>query len=303
MAEHQQIGDVKAALDALLPLHGCDIKTLQDPAPDSGAAFLVMPSGMKAESLKKFIDENRSAPVRVEGVAQLEDTASFIEYCKTFSNPSSRLFASDSAHEPVLVAVIDHHVGGPDIKPRFARHRAHYRFPLSDEWKAWNEKNGAWLPQAAFTMFLQQHITDVLPPDVGSKDLRALIERLGIAMADASRLVDLSKGLSVHVNRKAVDQPNLSSGEGTLLFSEEHKDDDGKPLKVPGGFMIGIPVFRGEDLDVMLVRLSYRVDGGKVLWQLLLHRPDRVLRDAFRARCESVKAATALPLFYGAPEA
>ncbi|NJL72856.1 MAG: DUF2303 family protein [Candidatus Competibacteraceae bacterium] len=106
---------------------------------------------------------------------------------------------------------------------------------------------------------------------------------------------------------------NLQSGGGKLVFEEEHKDASGNTLVIPAGFVIAIPVFapgaeRAEDgsakieLDVIPVRLRYRVSNGRVQWTLVPHRLDLVLRDALSDAVARVRRETGVPVFEGTPE-
>lgn len=93
-----------------------------------------------------------------------------------------------------------------------------------------------------------------------------------------------------------------STGEARIHFEETHAGEDGGELRVPGGFALGIPVFRGGDLYQVPVRLRYRVSKGAILWSIALHRTDRVFDHAFEQACRLVEEATGLPIYQGRPE-
>lgn len=302
MSNDQNSSDAQAVIAAMETYHAADTLDLPD-----GSSVVVLPKGMSLHSLKQYEDERRAAPERVRGTARLESVESFVDYVKAFAGLESKLFATqgkDDIAAPELVAIIDHHGKGPEVKPQFCTHRAEYTFPLSDEWKAWAGVDGDWLDQAKFAAFLEDHATDVIPgnalPD--SSGIAQAARDLGFDLATPARLIELSRGLSVRVDKRAAQTVNLQTGEAQLLFSEAHNDDSGQPLRVPGGFAIAIPVFRSGVLFPLFVRLRYRVGSGKVGWSFCLHRPDHVFQAAFRKGCELARDATALPLFYGTPE-
>lgn len=51
-----------------------------------------------------------------------------------------------------------------------------------------------------------------------------------------------------------------------------------------------------------LVRLYYRITGGKVTWSIALHRADLVFDAAVKEICTRVDQETGCPVFLGAPE-
>ena len=80
------------------------------------------------------------------------------------------------------------------------------------------------------------------------------------------------------------------------------KTERGQPLKVPGAFLVGIPVFRGEIGYQLCVRLRYRKSGASLVWIMELWRHEEVFDTAIKEACDMVKKATELPLLVGTPE-
>ncbi len=87
-----------------------------------------------------------------------------------------------------------------------------------------------------------------------------------------------------------------------MSFSEAHTDGAGVTLKIPGAFLIAIPVFRNGDCYQLGVKLRYRVSNGVVLWSFAIHRADACFDDAFRESCDRAAKETELPIFIGSPE-
>jgi len=263
--------------------------------------LLVVPSGKQVIDAKQYLDARLERPVRRTGTARMTTLESFIEHVKRFADEHTAIFAVDSPTEPALEAVLDYHQIGASGAPAWCTHRTHYRFPISDEWSAWTKTMD--FDQRAFADFLEDRISDVADPEDAGEQTKEFAEQLGIVLATPSALMALSRGLSVHVGQKVSQQINTSSGEVQLQFEEEHSAKSGGPLKVPGGFVIGIPVFRAGPRYSIPVRLRYKVAGGAVRWSLALLRPDLAFRDAFEAAVESVSTETQLPVLRGKPEA
>jgi len=295
--ENESRGDAAAIIEEVRRHVDPRIMQTQD-----GTSFLVLPDGLSAESLKRFEDERRPNPERRRGTATLTTLQSFADHVSRFADDHSAVFASDDRERPELLAVLDYHQQGALGQPRFGEHRSLYRFPLSDEWRAWSALAGKSLDQATLANHLEDHLDDVLSPESVGETVKEFAERHGIALAGPLRLQELARGLSVRVDRKVTNLQNPSTGEARIHFEETHAGEDGGELKVPGGFALGIPVFRGGDLYQVPARLRYRVSKGLILWSIALHRTDRVFDHAFEQACRLVEEATGLPIFQGKPE-
>jgi uncharacterized protein YfdQ (DUF2303 family) len=298
--------DMAEVLDRFAQLSGSSSITLNHPNGDDfapEARAMILPEGLAIHSLRPFINEWLERPERREGTARLDTLDSFIAHTIRFRSADSVVYADASNPlEPKLTSVLDYHPAGATSAPAWCKHRGVYAFPLSDEWKMWARVN-AFDNQAAFAAFLEDRLVDVVDPEsVKSERVAQFAEGLGITLATPSQLLTLSRGLEVTVGQKVVNNVNLSSGERTLQFSEEHVDKAGQKLKVPGGFVVAIPVFEGDAIYPVPVRLRYTVSGGAVRWTLQPQRADLVFRDAFNRACALVAEKTSLPVLRGAAE-
>lgn len=274
---------------------------------------LVLPAGLAAHSVKKYLDEYRSAPERRQGNATFTDLASLIAHANRFKDADSALFACDDRSKPHITAVLDYHRAGAESAPRFGRHRGVYNFPLSDEWKAWMAANGKGMAQSDFAAFLEDRIVDVIPPpdfvhadfdgpDSPDKKLADLAELLGGNFAGPAKLMEMARGLSVNQAARVKNAANLSSGEISVQFETEHQDTQGQPIKVPNLFLIAIPVFVNGAAYRIAVRLRYRLDGGSIKWSYQLYRTDKVFDHAFDEAVARAATETGLPVLRGQPE-
>lgn len=280
-----------------------DLRTVTDPNDDVEAPLLILPAGLTAHSVKQHLDEYRTAPERRKGRANLGDIASFVAHAKRFADSGSALFANASPSSPTLTSVLDYHFDGADGMPRFCEHRGVYAFPLSDEWQAWTSRNGKQMTQADFAAWVEDRITDVIDPAQAGEGARGFAEAAGVSFASPSKVLELSRGLSVRATQRVQNATNTTTGEASIVFVSTHEAEQGGPLKVPGAFLIGIPVFRGEGPYQIAVRLRYRVRDGSISWFCEMYRADRVFDFAFREACELARTQTGLPLFVGTPEA
>lgn len=292
--------DAAAIIDAVRKL--ASPSTVDLPPNPEGARVLVLPPGLRLHSLKKYEDERRTHPERRVGTAELTTLGSFVDHVVRFSDQHSAVFADDNREHPELVAILDYHEDSAAGSPRFGTHRSRYRFPLSEEWQRWSRLSGKLVDQATLAAHLEDHLDDILDPAAVSDSIKEFAETHGIALASAARLQELARGLSIRIDRRVESVHNPSTGEARMLFEESHSDESGGELKIPTGFALAIPVFRGGGLYQIPVRLRYRVSKGQVRWSIALHRTDRVFDHAFAGACESVQEGTGRPLFFGRPE-
>ncbi|GAN83849.1 DUF2303 family protein (plasmid) [Novacetimonas hansenii] len=285
-----------------------------DRGTDASAVVLSVPDGVKLHSVKAFLDENRIVPERRKGTAVFTDVPSFCAHALRFQAVNSVIFANDDRENPSMMSVLDYHEAGPDERTgtHNCEHRGLYRFPLSDEWKAWQafEKRG-YVSITDFAEFIENRLLDVMEPISSTPvdgespldaAMRETVAKLGGNLADSHRLLELSRGLKVHENSRVAQAVNLSSGEGQMVFQTEHADEKGEPLKVPNLFLIAIPVFANDAAYRLLVRLRYRLRGGSVTWAVERYRADVAFDDAFAGVLLQASGTTQMPVMRGKPE-
>lgn len=276
---------------------------LKAPAEELSAPVLVTPKGLRVESVKSLLDEYRTAPARRSGTANLADLASFVAHVNRFKDPDSALFAEPDRAKPSLQCVFDYHGAGAKGAPRFGGHRARYAFPLSKEWQAWTRGSGQQMPQVAFAEFIENRIVDIADPALAGDQAKSLQAKAELQFCSPSRLLELSRGLSIRQGVRAKSFTSLQSGEMALHFDVENTDEAGAPLKIPNAFLVTLPVFDRGVPYLLAARLRYRLANGAVTWWYDLYQQDIVFDDAFEEACDRAEASTELPLFYGSPEA
>lgn len=276
----------------------------------ASAPFAMMPGAGPVVVPASAFDAYRTQPRFRHGTAAMLSLDSLIDHTNRFKDEGSMLFADDNRDAPSIMSVLDYHPAGEALTtaPRFGKHRATFSFPLSDEWKAWTEFNKTPLKMAAFAEFVEERIIDVLhlipEEDELSHDLQKFISACGgeAIIATPQKLVELSRGLKVNESSVIKEVVNLGTGEGQILFSSEHSDSNGQPLRVPSLFLIAIPVFRNGPLYRLAARLRYRKTAEGILFWYDLWRADRVFDHAFKEGCERAQVETELPLLFGKPE-
>jgi len=250
-------------------------------------------------SIKRLAEEWRLHPERKTGTAAVDTLTSFVDLTNRHKTADSVIFANTDWKAPALTTIVDYHSAeGTDAQ--WLKHRIHYAFPLSDQWKTWVAMNGKPMGQSDFAQFIEDNIADLSSPEV--MEVSDFEAKFATKIATPSELVALSRGLAVHVASKAVSSVVLQSGEGEIVWDEVHQGADGKKLKVPGLFMLQIPLFHMGEAQRVPVRLRYRVREGSTSWFYQIYRPDVAVTERVTEDYEAATTATALPGFIGKPE-
>ena len=274
---------------------GLRVPVLVSRNPDDGS--------LHSMGLEDLVDPARVRPRARSGSATFTNQTSFEEHAKRFAGDNTTLWGDRGDRtSPKLVSVLDYHHAGADGLPEFGAHRGVYRFPLSEEWRTWTAADGASMDQARFAEFIESNLLDVVSPDSAPDHLTATLGALEMAVASATQLVQLSRGLKVFVSSEVEDTTNLSSGECEIRFKIEHRDKTGGKLRVPGALVIHVPVFDGGVGVTLAVLLRYQVVADRLMWTLKLYRPTAAFDAAFSEACLNAASNTGLPLFFGVSE-
>ena len=274
---------------------------------DGSMKFLVHGRELTVKRLlRSDLETDEATPFERRGTAQLQTVDSLIAHTLRFKDDDSTIFADADRAKPSLTTVFDYHKAGADGLPRWGRHRARFCFPLSDAWKAWTTADRQVMSMVEFARFLEDNVTDVLAGADGLDDhQQAFIKATGGSVASPSTLLALSISLKVNESSGVKEARNLTSGEAQIEFNSTHETSvAGDVVRMPSAFIIALPVFKNApDFYRVLARLRYRKTAEGLKFWFELWRTDPTFDTAFREACEKVANDTALPVFFGAPEA
>lgn len=318
-AERLQIGETAIKALTKLGAEAAGVSLYPVPRPD-GEAGIGLPETItvavrhgaepKIESIASLLEASRTKPRAKAGTAKALTLRAFIDLTKRHMTEHSVVFADSTWTAPSLTTVVDYHRLNAETAQDGAvevgaaenlKHRIVYPFPLSEEWRAWVGQNGKPMDQAEFAAFLEDRIADLSSP---MEFERAQYEPLfGTTLATPADLIQLARGLAVNVEAKVKNAQTLQSGETSIQFEEVHKDADGKPIRVPGLFMLQVAPFFMGALARIPVRLRYRVRAGTLVWFYQIWRPEFFVAERVQNDVILVAKDTGLPTFEGAPEA
>lgn len=156
------------------------------------------------------------------------------------------------------------------------------------------------MEQKEFAWFLEDRVAELASPT--DHERVTLEDQFATTLATPAQVVELSRGLKVNVDTQVKVSTVLQTGEGQIAWEETHNGTDGKPIKVPGMFILYIaPFFMGEKVRVP-VRLRYRPKDGKMIWFYQIYRPDIAITEHLRTHILEAKDILELPVFEGSPE-
>jgi uncharacterized protein YfdQ (DUF2303 family) len=297
--------DLQTAAKLGVEAKGVEIIALKKPTELLGVPNeipVALQRGLKptVETLATLFEPYRIHPARKAGTAEVQTFEAFVNLVNRHKTEDSVIFADADWKKPSFTAIVDYH---QDVSGGLAgngKHRVHYAFPLSEEWKKWIESDGQPMKQEAFAWFLEDRVAELSSPEDSEKITYEA--QFATTIATPAHLVELSRGLQVRVDAKIKAAHTLQTGEGQITWEETHNDADGKPLKVPGLFMLNIaPFFMGEKVRIP-VRLRYRTQAGAVTWFYQIYRPDLHITEHVRSTLADARAKTELPTFEGRPE-
>jgi len=268
--------------------------------PASVPALMKLGERPEVTSLRTVIEDYRREPERRTGSAHVTTLRAFTDLVSRHKDEHSAIFAKTTWPNPSLTAVLDYHEreGG---RPRHGKHRVHYAFPITEEWKAWIDHNGKPMSQVDFAAFLEEHTAELSAPlDQEKSDYeRDFKERCALP----NELIDLSRHLEVFQKASVKQGVRLASGERVIEFTDEHLNARGEKIEIPGFFMVSVRAFIDGEPVRIPARLRYRLAGGAVLWFYQLYRWDHFLRERVAEDLRIAGEETELPTFEGAPEA
>ena len=258
--------------------------------------LLIAPGGMSVAHVKQFIDDERTTPETLKGSTTLHNCQSFIDFVNRYKDDTSAIFYNQDKQK--VTCIFD---CATKNNTSFEQHKADYAFPFSDELKEWKEHNGDVMTQIDFAFFIEKNVLDLADPDktAESEALKEIRLRIGGHFAAVSKMVELSRGISIHSDERATVKYDPNTGESTVDFSSEHTDATGEKVKVPNMFLIVIPILKGGKSYQLPCRLRHRLKNGQIIWWYEVIDLDKAIAAAIDEELNKIKEDIALLVFYG----
>lgn len=240
-----------------------------------GREFLIYPSDCSQTDVTPANKLDVLLPKNIKQAVTLQNAIALIEYLNRFKNDSSLLLADVEASK--IVAAIDYH--GKD-QPELVDHRATLALPFSEEWKTWTAINGQLKPQLEFARFIEENAPDIKAPDAAS-----LLE--AVRDLQAKRSVNF-----VQAVRTASDNENFEYTDNTEARSKGE-------LELPTRFLLSIPVYFGDSDVEVPAFLRWKLDDGKLMLGIKLHRAEHIRQAAFQLIVTDATEKTGVMAVFG----
>lgn len=261
-------GDTRTAVDAGILIG--EPKRVGD-----AGAFAVIPHDAKLVDLEQFLP----VPGYAKSAVTARTVDSLVAYVNRHRTDNTSVFADVESGR--IKAVVDYL-----SKANEPAHRAHsvtYSAPFSEEWATWTGIDGKKMAQADFARFIEENRDDIITPD-------------GATVLEIARTLDARKKVSFKSGIR------LEDGTVDLAYSEETTHATGGitgKVSIPSEIIIGIPVFYGGDRYKITAFLRYRIEEGRLVMWVDLHRKKHIRDAAFSDIVDKVTECEGVPVYEG----
>lgn len=242
---------------------------------DDGKTFLIHPEGFDCRDVTPTNALEVLPPKIIEQAVTLQNADALVAYVERFKGVGTLMFADIDASR--IVAAIDYH--GTD-KPSLVRHKGTLALPFSEEWKIWREIDGKLQQQLEFARFLEENNPDIKAP--AAADLLEAVRDL-----QARRQVNFIKAV------------RTSSDNENFEFTDETEARTRDGIELPTQFVLSLPVYFGEPPTELRAFLRWKLDDGKLMLGIKLHRAEHVRQASFKAIVTAVVERTGVDVIYG----
>lgn len=267
--------------DALgnLVQYGKQLANIRDMLIGAETRIAFVPEGLVATDLSKFFP---SIPDRKRITVNLIDVESFIEYINENKSGATRIFADTSKMPYRFTAAIDYHEPGPDGNPSWITHIVVLTMTVSDEWKAWTERDNKSFEQMDFVNFLQDNRLDIIDPP-------------------GARIEEIALTLQLTTGGRCQSKINLNNGSTHIEFKQDVEAKAGADgsLTVPKELRLSISPFLGLEPKEINADLRYKITSGKIVWGYKLMQPQVLVRAISQEAVNTIRENTGIPVFLG----
>lgn len=246
-------------------------------APD-GRRHLLIPPGFVA----KVIEDDTRLPPRPNQKLTVDDRASLSAYINRFSDERSVIIADYDAL--TVTGRLDWHPHNQmeDFRAAGANvHQVCLKLRLSEEFARWNEKEGKFMPQDEFALFLEENAADICQPDPAT-------------------MIEISRDFEATAGQVYKTSVRLDNGDRRLTYENETKARN--DLIIPQKFFLSIPIYNGEEPTELTALFRWRASGGgSVTFGFQWHRVEYARRAHFAQIATTAAEETGLPVFMGRP--
>lgn len=244
---------------------------------DDGQQFLLHPAGFDFEDITLKNAMPVLPPKRIDQQVTLQTADALVAYVERFKSVVGNSLMFADIEQSRIVAALDYH--GAD-EPSLVTHKGTLQLAFSEEWKTWTSIDGKMQQQLDFARFIEECAPDIHAPPAA--DLLEAVRDL-----QARRTVNFIKAVRTSADNECF--------EYTDNTEARTKGD----LELPTKFVLYLPIYFGEPPTEVHAFLRWKLDDGKLLLGIKLHRAEHVRQAAFQAIATAVAERTGVDVVYG----
>lgn len=241
----------------------------------AGREFLLTAPNAYVRDVSEPFAVDPKKPPFIQQAVFVQTRESLVDYTNRFKGENTILLADIQTNS--ITALMDYHA--PD-GAEFVAHRAEMVLPFSEEWQTWASVDGKLMDQLEFARFIEENAVDITEPS--GADLLEAVRDL-----QAHRKVNFTKAV-----RTETDNENFE-------FSDETEARTRGGVEVPTKFKLLLPVYFNGDSTSLTAFLRWRLNEGRLLLGVKLHRAEHVRQAVFKQVVEDVAARTERPAMFG----
>jgi uncharacterized protein YfdQ (DUF2303 family) len=248
---------------------------------NDGREILVLPEGFERHDVPDEHGLKRTAPSYLKQDVTLQTVDSLADYVNRFKIAETVLFADIAASS--ICAVLDFHTASSgDMAPYVQRcaHRATMQLPFSEEWSIWKAASGHLKPQLEFARFLEENGGDVGAPS-------------------GADLLEACRDIQARRNVNFIQAVRTASENESFEYTDNTEARAKGEIEIPTKFQLAIPIYFGELTSELFAFLRWKLDEGKMLLGIQLHRAEHVRQAVFKQIVLRVADATQCPIVFG----
>lgn len=261
------------------------LQQIETGVPGLSLGWAAVPKSHELKELKADLEDTLPHPRRTKATAVFSDLDSYLAYIHTHAVDGTTTWCD---FNPVTFAlsfttVIDEHTKDA---AGWRSHTARFSPRTSVEWDAWKGKDRKSFGQVEFAEWLQEN-----EDDIASKE----------GYPTSLQMHEMATNFVANEERQLKSTVRLQSGGIRLNYIADPDAGTTEAMELFQKFVLGIPVFHGGPAYVIVARLKYRLNAGKVSFFYELQRADRAHELAAKELIEQIRAGLgSVPLLMGA---
>lgn len=220
--------------------------------------FIAVPVGMDLNEVQDIYAQ----PRHVEESHTFSEVDSLSAFANAYGRPDVTVAFSSWRDAQISLKIDYHERSDAGIRPSRCTFTPRFQAQKSSMWQKWIDAQKA-MSQVGFARFLEERAHEITSPD-------------------AATVMEAAINFESLRNTKFSASVRLKDGEREFHFSD--KDSVKSSAAMPEMLTLLVPVFEGEEPEVIRCRVRHRVNDGELIFFLAFDNIDEIHKQAFE-RC------------------